>query len=282
MTVQTRLPAGPLAGDAQAFLDHCLDRDLALTTVGTYTQVLSSFIVWMASNYPEVTSITQVSLPHLQHFRRHLRTSSAYEGREVSPRTLAKYVATLRSLLKYYTVQIGAPVLPREHLKLPAPATTLAKQPLGSEELKRLLAAPPNDRLWGLRDRAIISLLGRAGLRLNELCSLNRRDVREELLTREHSVTLWVAASPRESRPVALDAETQRYLSEYLAARRDGYPPLFIRHKPGKGADSDDPLHRLTRQMVNRMLVKYARQAKLLSLPSAPSLRQSAMSVGKT
>lgn len=272
-----KLAAGPLMADSEAFLQHCLDRDLALATVETYRQVLSTFVAWMASNYPDVHSVTQISLSHLQHFRRHLRLSSAANGHEASPRTMAKYLATIRSLLKFYAVQQGAPVLVRDHVKLPAPAAKPTLRPLNNSELEKLLSAPPADRLWGLRDRAIIALLGRAGLRLNELCALNRRDIREELLTREPTMRLVVSAGPRESREVILDAETQRHLLDYLSRRCDHYPPLFIRHKPGKGADRDDPLHRLTRQMVNRMLVKYARQACLSSLPSAPSLRLAAV-----
>jgi len=275
--VTARVPSAPLAGDVNGFLDHCLDRDLALTTVETYTQVLSAFVAWMAANYPDVDSVTEITLAHLQHFRRHLRLTSAAKGRELKPRTLAKYLATLRSLLKYYAVHIGAPVLAREHVKLPVAPDRTQVQALNNQQLERLLATPPIDKLWGLRDRAIIALMGRVGLRLNEVCSLNRRDVREDLLTKEPQLRLIVSAGPRADRPVMLDPETQRYLHEYLQARKDDYQPLFIRHKPGKGAAHDDPNHRLTRQMVNKMLVKYGRQARLTCLPSAPSLRQGAL-----
>jgi integrase/recombinase XerD len=278
MAVSCRLPNRPLSGEAQSFLDFCLDRDMAITTVETYAQVLSTFASWMEANYPQVSSVSQISLAHLQHFRRHLRLSSAAAGRELSSGTLAKYLSTLRSLLRYCSVQLGAAVVAREHLSLPQGGERPARQPVSRDDLDKLLASPPADKPWGLRDRAIVALLGLAGLRLNELCALDRRQVREDLLTREPTMTvaMSVAGGPRGSRQVVLDERSQRYLLDYLRSRHDNYPPLFIRHKPGKVAENDDSQHRLTRQMVNRMLVKHAKRAGLLCLPTAPSLRQGA------
>ena len=48
---------------------------------------------------------------------------------------------------------------------------------LENNELERLLNAPDNDSFKSLRDRAILELLFSTGLRVSELCALNRDSI---------------------------------------------------------------------------------------------------------
>lgn len=259
-----------------------MDEEHSLSTIHTYGQVLASFTTWMAQNHPAVTAISQLKLNQLQQFRRYLRERSAAYGRELSPRTQAKYLATIRSLLRYYTTVQGELVLPPEQIRLPRVGREddRPRRPLSRGDLQRLLEQPDVSKPWGLRDRAIIALLINSGLRVSELCSLNRSDVREDLLGQHPFLEVTVSPHARRIRSIYLDAFTQEQLAAYLAVRQDRYPPLFVRHKPGKGKENDDPQHRLTRQMVARMLNKYAREAGLTTLPSAQQLRRARFSPG--
>lgn len=264
----------PIRQEIQDFLNYCLDADKSLVTVNSYHQVLRTFAGWLEDSYPEVGSITAVNLSHLQHFRRHLRLHSAAQGREMALSTQAKYLSILRSWLRYAQREAGLPVVNREDVALPRRPDAGRRQTLADADVERLLDQPDTRKMWGLRDRAIIAVLLSTGLKVSQLCALDRRDVREDLLG---SVPRLPIRLGRRTRPdIALDERAQLFLKAYLAGRRDSYSPLFIRHKPGKRLDHDDPQHRLTRQMVNRMLGKYSRQASVAQLVSPRMLGRNA------
>lgn len=260
------VPTTPLSAQVDAFIDHCIDRNLSLATLDAYTQMLQRFTQFMQEHHPEVASISHVQATHVQGFRRWLRQSSARGGREISLGTQAKYLAALRSLLRYSSVEAGLAVLSRDVIRLPKADPRQTQRRLSSQEVAALLAQPDERKIWGIRDRAIIALLADTGLRVSEVCALNRRDIREELLGKHPGLDL---APPSRTGSARIASQTQEFLKQYLEARQDHYPPLFIRHKPGKASDQDDGQHRLTRQMVDRMLARYARGAQLKVLPSA-------------
>lgn len=258
-----------LTAEVEGFLEHCLDTDKSIVTVSSYRQALEAFTRWLQTNHPEVVTIESLTLSHVQGFRRYLRLRSSSQGREMAPSTQAKYLSILRSWLRYVQTEGRAAVLDCEAVALPKRPARGGPPRLADADLEGLLSQPDTTRVWGLRDRAIIATLLSTGLRVSRLCALDRRDVREDLLGRVPIAPLrlerWGSAT------VGLDQRAQLYLQEYLAARRDSYKPLFIRHKPGKRLDDDDPHHRLTRQMVNRMLEKYSRQAGIRYIVS-PSM----------
>lgn len=260
------VPTTPLSAQVDAFLDHCIDRNLSLATLDAYEQMLRRFTEFMQEHHPEVASISDVQAMHVQGFRRWLRRTSARSGREIGLSTQAKYLAAIRSLLRYCSTEEGLVVMPRDVVKLPKTRGRVRAQRLAAHEVDKLLAQPDTRKIWGLRDRAIIAVLAATGMRVGELCALDRRHIREDLLGRRPSLDL---ALPGVRSRAAIGLQSQTYLREYLEARTDHYAPLFIRHKPGKSRDNDDGQHRLTRQMVDRMLARYARTAGLSIVPSA-------------
>lgn len=267
--------SAPLWSEVDMFLAHCTEANLSLSTIYTYNQMLGRFARWMQQSHPEVTSVQHLRPLHLTRFRHYLRVSSAASGKEMGLRTQGKYMAAIRSLLRYYATQTSVPVMSRDQVRIPrVPSATPLTPPPGENDIQLLLQQPDASKLWGLRDRAIIAALVSSGLRVTELCSLNRRDVREDLLGKAPMLEVSLVKPTRGRRSVSLDAATQHHLTEYLSARTDRFPPLFIRHKPGKSVALEDPQHRLTRQMVNKMLEKYAKAAGLAVLPSADALRR--------
>ena len=263
----------PISAEIQDFLNYCLDSSKSLVTVDSYGQALNKFAAWLIENYPEVGSVTSLQLSHLQQFRRHLRLESSAQGREMAISTQAKYLSILRSWLKYAQREAKLPVLDRDEVPLPKARTTRTTSPkLRPADVERLIKQPDTQKLWGLRDRAIIALLLTTGLKVSQLCGLDRRDVREDLLGTTPKLSLPTRGRARVQ--LTLDERAQQCLKSYLDARTDSYSPLFIRHKPGKSLDHDDSHHRLTRQMVNRMLEKYSRKAGINQLVSPNMLRR--------
>ncbi len=265
--------APPLDREISDFLGFCLDTDKSLVTVESYRQVLRTFARWLQDNHPEVVSIAGVDLAHVQQFRRHLRQDTAARGREMSVSTQSKYLSVLRSWLRYAQREAKLPALNSDQVVLPRRRASIKRPVLTEADIERLLMEPDRRKIWGLRDRAIIALLLSTGLRVSQVCGLDRRDIREELLG---SVPrLSVRSKNRSLPPIELDQTAQRLLQEYLTARRDSYKPLFVRHKPGKRLAEDDPDHRLTRQMINRMLERYSRRVGLSELVSPSVLGRS-------
>ena len=261
------VPTTPLSHEVASFLHRCIERNLALATLSTYSQVLNRFAKFMQEYLPDVSSISQVRPAHLQQFRHHLRLVTASSGQELSLRTQAKYLAAIRSLLRYYSLETRVPVMPRDEVLLPKVSKPPAAPRLTRADLDRLLQQPNQSKPWGARDRAIIAMLATTGMRVGELCALNKRDIRPALLGLTPELELSIGGPA--PRPVILDAHTQDLIKIYLGMRDDKHPPLFIRHKPGKAQTGEDGQQRLTRQMVDRMLSRYGQKAGLPSLPSA-------------
>lgn len=264
----------PLEREISDFLGFCLDTDKSLVTVESYRQVLRAFARWLQEHHPEVVSIAEVDLAHVQQFRRHLRQETAARGREMALSTQSKYLSVLRSWLRYAQREAKLPTLNRDQVVLPRRQASPRRSALTEADIERLLMEPDGRKIWGLRDRAIMAVLLCTGLRVSQVCALDRRDVREDLLGRVPR--LPVRPRNRALPDVELDQTSQRLLQEYLAARRDSYRPLFVRHKPGKSLAEDDPEHRLTRQMINRMLETYSRRVGLPELVSPSMLGRSA------
>ena len=103
---------------------------------------------------------------------------------------------------------------------------TQAPQSLSKLQRQRLLREV--DRKENKRNKAIIQLLLRTGLRVSELVALDRQDV--EISQRKGSVTVRNGKGYK-YRTVPLDKEARRYLQDYLDERRDGQDPLFLSNR---------------------------------------------------
>ena len=123
---------------------------------------------------------------------------------------------------------------------------------LTAEQLERLLAAPNLSVPTGLRDRCVMELMARCGLRVSECCGLHLRDV--DWREGEIRLRAEVAKNGREA-VLYMDEPTQRLLERWKDARRQfaaGRPHLFV---CVRGAQRGDPL---TRHGVYKMVRRRA------------------------
>ena len=98
-----------------------------------------------------------------------------------------------------------------------------------------------------LRDMALIEFMYSTGVRISELCSLNRDNVR---ITNREIIIYGKGAKERE---VYLTPISSMYLSAYLYQRDDDNPALFVSHKK--------PYKRLNPGGVRAMLSRIGRAA---------------------
>lgn len=94
---------------------------------------------------------------------------------------------------------------------------TVAKEVLSDEDLVTL-----QDKCTTQRDLAIVELLASTGMRVGELVNLNRSDINF------HERECIVTGKGNKQRPVYFDAKAKLHLMDYLGARSDAEPALFV------------------------------------------------------
>ena len=174
----------------------------------------------------------------------------------------------LRGLLTYLS-QRDISSLAADKITLPK---TVRKQVtfLHYDEVVRLIEQIPLDNEPGLRDRAIIELLFSSGLRVSELVNLNRDHI--NLARRE----FMVRGKGQKDRPVFVSMSAAEHVKNYLDARSDSLPALFISYsrrlaKPSVSGD----YRRLSARSIQRMVSHYARLAGITKHVSPHTMRHS-------
>lgn len=221
------------------FLEYLeIEKGRSVKTVENYGRYLSKFLEFSKIKGPE-----EITDETVRKFRLRLNRQ------ELKRKTQNYYLIALRVFLKY---------LARRGIKSLAPERIeLAKVPqreldlITEEELGRLLNAPQGNGLKSLRDKAILELLFSTGLRVSELCSLNRDRI-VEAKTGEFSVR----GKGDKIRVVFLSESAKKSLKNYLEKRTDTNEPLFI-HVGNRVSDTS----RLTPRSVERIVKYYAIKA---------------------
>ena len=122
----------------------------------------------------------------------------------------------------------------------------------------------------GLRDRAIIELLYSGGLRVSELVGLNRDSINLE--RRE----FMVRGKGSKDRPIFISQACADRVADYLDARSDSLPALFLNNSRNTQAvDTSGNYRRITARSVERIVEKYARLAGITKHVSPHTLRHS-------
>jgi len=172
------------------------------------------------------------------------------------------YIISLRGFLKYLS-KIGIECLSSEQIEL-AKVSRNEINVISFEELERLLNAPETNSIKGLRDRAIFEVLFATGLRISELCRLNRDSINLE--RGEFSVK----GKGGKIRVVFLSDSAKIALKKYLDKRTDLEEPLFVSFKKSKKLE---PRGRLTPRTVERLINYYTKKAGIVKKVTPHTLR---------
>lgn len=184
----------------------------------------------------------------------------------VAERTQARIVTGIRSFYKYLNM---------EQLVDPDPSLLLERPGFGKhlpevlsvDEVEAMLAIPDTSAPLGLRNRAIIETMYGSGLRVSELCTLQRR-----LLNFDEGY-LTVTGKGSKQRMIPMSAPAMDWLQAYLADR-DAHGP-----DPKRGEEDYTFLNRrgahLTRTMVFYIVRDLAEAAGIRKTISPHTLRHS-------
>jgi len=247
----------PIPYHLNDFLDWLeIERGLSSKSQENYSRFLKKFLDWLKINKIEQLKPHELTPEHIWKYR-------AYLAREYTPKikkTLKKttqnyYLIALRSLLNFFADR-DIFSLPAEKIKLAKDKDTRVVSFLNLEQLEKLFAAPDISKINELRDRAILESLFSTGMRIAELISLNR----EQIKLKPEIKDLEIVIIGKGSRPrtVYFSERATHWLRNYLETRKDKEKALFINYKNKKGTS-----RRLTSRSIEKNIKKYAIMAGL-------------------
>jgi integrase/recombinase XerD len=159
------------------FLDHGRRRRLAAKTLLDYEVFLRTFFGFLNETYPDITDITDVTRDIVSAYEKHLLTRKDGRGRVMGRIRRKRYLCGLRLFFLYLQREERIFRNPAANLALPRERRTVIKDVLTPEEMEKLLKTCSGESLKGLRDRAMLELLYSTGMRADELCHLEARDI---------------------------------------------------------------------------------------------------------
>ena len=183
------------------------------------------------------------------------------------------YLIALRNLLNFFATR-DIVSLSAEKIKLPKLTDKdKAIKFLRFDQVEKMLNMPDLTTLEGKRDRAILEVFFSTGMRVSELTSLNIRmfNLKDLLNKKLTELELNISGKGGSTRVIFLSSRAIKWLSGYLATRKDLLPPLFINYKK----DKNDNEHRLTPRSIERLVRKYTAMAGLPIEATPHTLRHS-------
>lgn len=238
------------------FLEHLsVERGLSSNTLAAYASDLRDvhhhFILKGLKSWSEVT-------------HEDLQNCFEREGQELSPRSRARKLASLRSFFKFLTAGGLISENPGTRLRFPKLNPKLPRV-LNASEVEALLRQPDVRLPLGLRDKAMFEVMYATGLRVSELTDLQLRQVHLE------PGYLIVLGKGNKERLTPMGEYATDALRAYLSygrpslAKEKSPSVLFLNHRGRE----------LTRQGVWKVIKQHALQAGIQQNLTPHMLRHS-------
>ena len=215
------------------FLEYLeIEKGRSVKTVENYDRYLTRYLA-----FSKITSPSKITEQSVREFRMNLNRNN------LKLKTQNYYLISLRAFLKFLRKRDIESLNP-ERIEL-AKVGQRDLDLITADELNRLINGPKGDNsVAGLRDRAILELFFSTGLRVSELCALNR-DL--DLSRDEFSVR----GKGEKIRVVFLSSDAKDAIKAYEKKRGDLEEALFI-------STSNT---RLTPRSIERIVKRYAIKA---------------------
>ena len=174
------------------------------------------------------------------------------------PRTIARKLSSMRSMLKFLTREGYIKTNPSVLLTTPKLDKKLPNF-LTEDEITKFLEAPSSEEKSGLRDRAILETLYSTGIRVSELVGLDVERV--DFIAN----VAKVFGKGKKERLVPIGDKALSAIRQYLQGRKQSSKALFL-NKNGT---------RITTRSICNITNKYIRQASVRESISPHALRHS-------
>jgi site-specific recombinase XerD len=249
------------------FLEYMeIERGAGLKTVLNYERYLDRFFTFAkvtTESYP-----ADITESIVREYRLYLNRQLGIKVKGQIQATLKKntqnyHLIALRRFLKYLLKRHITTLTP-EYIEL-AKTGDRHIDLISIEELKRLFKAAEGESIINLRDTALLQVFFSTGLRLSELCSLNRDiDISKTELS--------VRGKGEKIRVVFLSQKAQQAIHAYLEKRADFEEALFIQYSTNKKGGSS---MRLTPRSIERIIKQLAIKAGISKKVTPHVLRHS-------
>lgn len=206
----------PLQDLFEEYLEYLeIEKGRSLLTIRNYKHYLSDFL-----SFAKIENPKDISGDLIRRFRLYLNRKQTKDEKEIKRKTQNYYLIALRGFLKYLARR-DVESLPAEKIEL-AKTESREIEIISDEELERLLSAPEENLLKSARDKAILEALFSTGLRVSELCRLNRENI--DFKKGEFSVR----GKGDKIRLVFLSEAAKQAIKKYLDKRTDIEEALFV------------------------------------------------------
>ena len=221
-----------------------LERGLSSHTISSYGRDLAQYALYLdKQGVADWAAVGEQSVSEWTAYLSKADYARSSQARKLSAiRMLARYLVREGLRTDDFTELVSAPKLSR---KLP--------EVLTHEELKRLLAAPPIDTPYGLRDRAMLELFYSSGLRVSELCGILLQAINLD----EGYVRVFGKGSKERIAPIGGTAVAA--VRDYLTGGR----PHFVKAKTGSALFLSQQGRAISRKMVWVMIKQHAARAEI-------------------
>lgn len=257
----------------QDFLQYIeIEKGRSPLTVRNYEHYLTRFLDFVTkhSGIETPSAITESMMREYRVFLNRHPARAAKKGQAIETldkRTQNYHLIALRAFFKYIRKQ-GIQGYDPERIEL-AKTGERELDLISERELQNLLSAPDENSIGGLRDKAILELFFSTGLRVSELCSLDRD-------TELGSGEISVRGKGGKIRVVFISGAALQAVKKYLQNRVDIDEAMFIDHSPRAHSRMvKEESVRLTPRSVERIVQKYAERAGIAKKCTPHVLRHS-------
>lgn len=249
----------PIIKHIPDFLDWLeIEKGLSSKSQENYNRFLKKFLDWLKINNLDNIKPHELTSENIWKYRVFLsRQYLPKTDRPLKKTTQNYYLIALRSLLNFFADR-DIISLPTEKVKLAMDKGDREVRFLSIEQLKKLFSSPKTSTKQGLRDRAILEVFFSTGMRISELVSLNKNQIKIRPGIKE--LELSIIGKGGRARTVYFSDRTLYWLNKYLTTREDEDEALFINYRSKKTNSL-----RLTPRSIEKMIKKYA---ILVGLPS--------------
>jgi len=218
-----------------------IERNSSELTLKSYSEDFNSLLDYFTDRIGSTPSPAEVHTAMLRGYVSYLHEC------QYAKTTMARRLASLRSFFRYCQREQLVTTNPAKALRTPRTGRKLPHF-LTTDQIVKLLEAPPANEPDGLRDRAMLETMYSAGLRVAELVGLDL-----ESWDRDANI-LRVLGKGRKERITPVGRHASKALDRWLEVRTPS---------PDAPADDRDALflnrfgERLTTRSIGRMLEKY-------------------------
>ena len=242
----------PIIQHLSDFLDWLdIEKGLSSKSQENYTRFIERFFFWLKLNKLENIRPHELTKDHIWEYRVFLsRKYPSKTKRPLKRSTQNYYLIALRALLSYFSAR-DIVCIPSDKIKLSKGKKETIVKFLNIEQLEKLFNAPNVSNAQGLRDRAILETFFSTGMRIAELVSLNREQIK--IKTGIEEFELGIIGKGGRPRTVYFSENAINCLRKYLEKRNDKEKALFINFRSRKDASK-----RLTPRAIEKLIKKYS------------------------